>query len=75
MKKLIDLAMVDLVMYLNARGKRTGELCAIKRVERLRFDAEGGKKEIDVLLHVRNTEDVCSNRISCYLHINHTFSI
>ena len=39
--------------------KRTGELCATKRVERLRFDAEGGKKEIDVLLHVRNTEDVC----------------
>ena len=37
----------------------TGKFIAIKRVERLRFDAEGGKKEIDVLLHVRNTEDVC----------------
>ena len=36
----------------------TSKFIAIKRVERLRFDAEGGKKEIDVLLHVRNTEDV-----------------
>ena len=29
----------------------------MKRIEKLRFEAEGGKKEIEVLLHAQATED------------------
>jgi hypothetical protein len=35
----------------------TGEELAVKRVEKLRFEAEGGKREIDVLLHAQATDD------------------
>jgi serine/threonine protein kinase len=35
----------------------TGEAYAVKQIPKLRFEAEGGKKEIDVLLHAQNTDD------------------
>jgi ankyrin repeat protein len=36
---------------------RTGERQAVKQIPRLRFEAEGGKKEIEVLLHAQATDD------------------
>ena len=35
----------------------TNAQCAVKRIEKLRFEAEGGKKEIEVLCHAQATDD------------------
>ena len=47
-------------------GKR---LQAVKRIEKLRFEAAGGKKEIEVLLHAqatsrRRSPQRCPDRLS-----------
>ena len=34
-----------------------GEACAVKRVDRLRFEEEGGLKEIQALRHAQDTAD------------------
>jgi serine/threonine protein kinase len=43
-------------VFLCTLSDRPGQY-AVKRVDRLRFETEGGKKEIDVLLHAQATDD------------------
>ena len=41
----------------HCRNSKTQEQYAVKRIEKLCFEAEGGKKEIDVLLHAQSSDD------------------
>ena len=46
---------------------KTSERLAVKRIEKLRFEAEGGKKEIEVLLHAQATDDGGHRNVIRYL--------
>ena len=60
-------------VFLCTLSDRPGQY-AVKRVDRLRFETEGGKKEIDVLLHAQATEDGGHRNVVHYIQ-RHTDSV